>query len=73
MTYEKGKDSKEYIYDIFNPDGIFIGRTSLGNYGRLIEQAEIPLLTLTKKNRLYCLREKESGYKELAVYKMEWE
>ncbi len=26
-----------------------------------------------KKNRLYCLREKESGYKELVVYRMMWE
>ena len=26
-----------------------------------------------KNNHLYCLREKESGYKELVVYKMRWE
>ena len=62
MTYEKGKIPKEYIYDIFNPDGFFIGRKSL-------EGSKIK----TKNNRLYCLREKDSGYKELVVYKMRWE
>ena len=32
MTWEKNKDLKEYMYDVFNPQGVFICRTSLGNY-----------------------------------------
>jgi hypothetical protein len=60
-TYEQG-ETPEYVYDIFNPEGIFIGRKSL------MDQQ-------VKANRdcLYCLREKESGYKELIVYKMRWD
>jgi len=28
---------------------------------------------IAKNDRLYCVKEKESGYKELVVYKMRWE
>ena len=31
-----------------------------------------PLPAKAKNNRIYCLREKENGYKELAVYNMKW-
>jgi len=62
-TNEKGKNHEEYMFDIFSPDGILIERKSLsGSLGWAI----------FKQNRLYCLREKESGYKELVVYKMKW-
>jgi hypothetical protein len=60
-TNEKGKNHEEYMFDIFNPDGILIARKSLSG--------SLGWATL-KQNRLYCLREKESGYKELVVYKM---
>ncbi len=74
MTYEKGEKPKEYIYDIFNPDGIFIGRISLGNYGFSgYLGTDGPLEVKAKNNRIYCLRENESGYHELVVYKMKWE
>lgn len=76
MTYEKGKGPKDFIYDIFSPDGIFIGRTELENYGALASSPiinSLPLNVVAKNNRLYCLKEKESGYKELVVYKMKWE
>ena len=69
MTYEKSKNPREFVYDIFNPDGIFIGKTSLGNYRAMYS----PLPVKIKNTRLYSLREKESGYKELVVYKMRWE
>jgi len=76
MTYEKGKGPNDFVYDIFNPDGIFIGRIELGNYGNLASSPIInplPLNVVAKNNLLYCLREKDSGYKELVVYKMKWE
>lgn len=64
MTNEKGKNPEEYMFDIYNPDGIFIARKSLnGSLG----------WATVKQDRLYCLNEKESGYKELVVYKMKWE
>lgn len=72
MTYEKGFNEGEYIHDVFNSDGIYVSRKSLKNYGKLEWELE-PLLAVAKNNRLYCLHEKESGYKELVVYKMIWE
>lgn len=70
MTYEKGKKPREYMYDIFNSKGIFIGRKSLnlpweGKYFG-------PKTEMVKKNHLYCYREDENGFKELVVYKLNW-
>jgi hypothetical protein len=78
MTFEKGQSRNEYIYDIFNPDGSFIGRTSLGNFGtnpRTPQGSHRPtaLHAVAKNKKLYHLREKESGYQELVVFKMIWE
>jgi hypothetical protein len=72
MTFEKGENPKEYLFDIFNSDGVFIGRTSLDVYVRRATLI-FPLYAKAKNKRLYCLREKESGYKKLVVYKMRWE
>ena len=69
MTYEKSKNPREFIYDIFNPDGIFIGKLTLGNYGGMYYALPVK----AKNKRLYCILEKESGFKELVVYKMRWE
>ena len=69
MTYESGNNNGEFIYDVFNEDGIFFHRTSFnilhGNYGFLYAKA--------KGGRLYCIQEKDSGFKELVVYEMIWE
>ena len=76
MTYERGDNPNGFIYDIFNPDGLFIGRIELDNYGNLATSPIInplPLDVVAINNRLYCLREKESGFKELVVYQMRWE
>jgi len=32
----------------------------------------VPLFSMARKGRLYCFREKESRFKEIAVYRMEW-
>lgn len=68
MTYEKGKNPGEYIYDIFNPDGIFISSKSLRVFND-----ESGVYAKIKNGRFYCLNEKDSGYKELVVYRMKWE
>ena len=73
MTYEKGKNLKQYMYDIFNPEGFFIGTTSLDNSGDTTAIWGGPCEVKAKNNRLHCMRVKESGYKELVVYKMKWE
>jgi hypothetical protein len=73
MTWEKSQDPREYMYDIFNPKGVFVARTSLDNYyisGSFKREYETN--PTAKNGRLYCLREKESGFKELVVYRMIW-
>jgi hypothetical protein len=74
MTYEKNQDSNGYIYDVFNPEGIFICKISLDNLGKMgPNQIETPLHAKSRNGHLYCLRTKGSGYIELVVYKMLWE
>lgn len=71
MTYEKGEDSGEYIFDIFNADGIFIGRKSLRAFNESFNFGSLGVVG--KQNLLYSTIEKDSGFKELVVYKMTWE
>jgi hypothetical protein len=72
-TYEKGDNKNECIHDVFNSDGIFITRVSLPGYGSWMYPGRDLNRAKAKNKRLYCIREKESGYKELAVYRMIWE
>ena len=71
ITNEKGNNPGEYMCDIFNSAGIFIARASLT--GVIDIPAQIFLPPIAKKDLLYCIREKKSGYQELAVYRMKWE
>jgi outer membrane protein assembly factor BamB len=68
MTYEKGDNPGEFIFDIFNPDGVCTGRKSLK-----ILHDESGIYAKMKNGRFYCLDEKDSGYKELVVSKIIWE
>ena len=70
LTFEEGLDPGEFMYDIFNSEGAFVGRINLENQSMLHGSA---FDAKAKNDRLYCLREKESGYKELVVYRMKWE
>ncbi len=72
-TYEKGTQSDEYMHDIFNSDGIFITRKSMAGYGDWIYPGDSLNRGKVKNGRFYCIREKDSGFKELVVYKMTWE
>jgi len=69
MTYEEGENPGEKIFNIFDPDGVFIARKSLN----IFWHQGGALYGKVKKNHLYCLREKENGFKELVSYKMKWE
>ena len=67
-TFEEGNIPGEFMFDIFNEDGVFIGRKSLNIWiwgGHLWVRI--------RANKLYCLKEKETGYKALFVYNMKWE
>jgi len=72
MTFEKGLNPNEYIFDIFNSDGVFVESVSLDAFVRRSANV-LPLYATAKNKRLFCLREKENGYKELVVNKMIWE
>jgi len=61
QTYEKSNEGSS-IYDIFNPEGEFIGRAELEGYK-----------IKSKGDHFYILKQKESGYKELVVYRMIWD
>ena len=61
QTYEKPNEGSS-LYDIFDANGEFMGRTELEGY-----QVKF------KGDRVYCLKEKDSGYKELVVYQMIWD
>jgi hypothetical protein len=70
MTYEKGINPGEYIFDIFNPEGIFVGRKSL----KVSENILIDLPNRKIKNdHFYYIDEKESGFRQVVVNKMRWE
>ncbi len=70
LTHEEGANPGEYMYDIFNSEGAFIGRMSLVNNQRLHYE---PFVVRVKNDLLYSLQEKESGYRELIVCRMIWE
>lgn len=67
-TFEEGKKPREFMYDIFNEEGVFIGRKSLNVF-----IWEGHLWARIRANKFYCLTEKDNGYKALYVYNMRWE
>ncbi|MCJ7680167.1 MAG: hypothetical protein MUP70_05540 [Candidatus Aminicenantes bacterium] len=67
MTYEEGEGSGEFIYDVYNPDGVFIDRISLNN---VVQRR--PAKCLVQDGRLFHIEEKESGFKTLQVHRMVW-
>ncbi len=62
-TYEDGESPDEEMVDIFNAEGIFIGRTSL-------KKAQSKKF---KIDRMHALYEKESGFQKLVASNMIWE
>jgi hypothetical protein len=73
MTAEKDGTSGRNICDIFNPSGVFIGRAAIGAYDRFRHFWEgVSLDVVAKNGRIYMLRDKADGYKELIVNKAHW-
>ena len=70
MTYESGDRSGEYVWDIFNSDGVFIGRKSLGFFWLGLQYGS--KYAMIKKGLFYGYKEKENGYRELTVHKIIW-
>ena len=69
MTFEKGEHEREYWYDVFNPNGIFINRKIL----KIYTWGEVAVCAQVKRNRFFCFEEKDDGYRVFKVYKMNWE
>ena len=61
-TYEKSDRQGEFMFDIYNPAGVFVDRKSIGAV-----VWENHLWAHLSKDKLYCLKEKESGFRELIV------
>ena len=72
-TYEPGQKEGDYIHDIFTPEGVFIARKSLPGHGAWMYPGRNLDTARAKNGRLYCINEKETGFKELVVYKMIWD
>jgi hypothetical protein len=69
MTFERGDHPKEYIYDIFNPEGIFMCRKSLN----ILFVGDREVCAKAKGRHLYCFQEKPDGFREFVIYRMSWE
>jgi hypothetical protein len=68
MTYEQGGDPGEHVFDVFNPEGVFMARTSIP------VRIELGLLPAAAAGgRMYCIRVKAGGHRELVVYRMIWD
>ena len=73
VTTERDKETGQNICDIFNRDGLLIGRTPIGWFDILRQYWELLRLDVVANDgRLYVLREKDSGFKELIVFKAIW-
>ena len=71
ITFEKGFQEGEYFVDVFNPEGVYFARISLPFNPPeriLIPAVEMEHWITVKGDRLFCMVEKDSGYKELVIF-----
>jgi hypothetical protein len=70
VTYESGLNRIGSVCDIFDAEGAFIGRVSLP-----LNKAGTPFATpaIMKNGKLYCLQDKDTGFKMLKAYSIRWE
>jgi len=73
VTAERDEKTGQNICDIFNRDGLLVGRTPIGWFDIFRQYWELLRLDVVANHgRLYVLREKDSGFKELIVFKAVW-
>jgi len=68
-TFERGENPGEHIFDIFNPEGVFIGRKAMN----ILTLGDAYVCAKSRRERLYCFQEKPDGFREFNVYRMNWE
>ncbi len=67
-TFEAGLEKGQYVHDIFNSNGVFIGRTGFDlSFDREYEYAR------SKNAQIYGFSENEAGFEQLSVYRLKWE
>ncbi len=65
MTFKPGNREGEYLYEIISPDGKLVNTVSLGpSFSNSV------ILAKVFNQQLYLVKEKESGEKELIVYRI---
>jgi hypothetical protein len=69
MTYEPGAAPGEFVFDVFDQDGIFTCRLSLSVVLPSYDQISARI----RGDRLFVVQEKPSGFKRIAVYRMIWQ
>ena len=67
MTYESGAEPGEFVFDIFNAEGVFVLRKAIKVF-----QNFMGMFVRVRNGRFYCVQEKESGFKEFKVFRMNW-
>ena len=73
VTTERDEETGQNIYDIFNREGVLIGRRPIGWFDILRQYWELLRLDIAANHgRLYVLREKDSGFEELIVFRAAW-
>lgn len=66
VTFEEGDGPEENTIDVFNPEGAFIAQLSAA----VFVSTDTPVNMIARGDRLYYIREKESGFKQLVVEKI---
>ena len=75
VTFEPGNNEREYIIDVFDPDGVLFSRLSVEmfiNNELFTTHKPWDCWATVKNNRLYCVQQKESGHKELVAHEIKW-
>ncbi len=70
-THEPGSRPKEYLVDAFDRDGACVARFALDNGSDGFMRTT--LFATARKGKIYYLREREDGFKEIVVKTMVWE
>jgi hypothetical protein len=68
-TYKTGEYPDEYLFDIFNPHGVFIGRKGM----KILTLGDAYVCAKSRRDRLYCFQEKSDGFREFNVFRMRWD
>jgi hypothetical protein len=58
------------VCDVFSPSGVRILRAALGY--QVLQLGNPSVDAVIKNNRLYCVREKPSGFAEVLVFSLQW-